>query len=497
MGRQCPMAWVVLLLALPLARGLGAVTSSLGIDFGTSGVRSCLIDSQSLSVLHECSFGWQSLGEGSSVSSAASWREALIRIMDGVPKNLRGGVRRVCCSGTSSSALLYDCSSGAVTRAPRLYNFNVLSDSPSPAAGKTALAQIAAACPPGSATNAATSTLAKLISWQLEAPLSSSERLLHQADFCAAILTDALSKSPSSKKTTDEQLFPQSDWHNALKLGYDVHNLCYPAWLLAFLDERGISREVLPPVTEPGSAVGSLGCAFVERGFSADCKVSAGTTDSIAAFLAAGATRPGQAVTSLGSTLAVKLLSRKPVADDSRGIYSHRLGDQWLVGGASNVGCAIFRQEGFSDDELRELSSAIDPAALSLATAGGGGGGGGYYPLLKPGERFPVNDPNKQPVLDPRPPAVTRGAFLHGLLLAIAQVEQQGYAALAQLGADAVTEVRTAGGGSKNDVWTAMRAGLLGVPVVRADNADAAFGAARLGLGLGLGSAKSGREGAH
>jgi len=361
--------------------------------------------------------------------------------------------------------------------------------------GKTALAQIAAACPPGSATNAATSTLAKLVSWQLEAPLSPSERLLHQADFCAAILTDALSKSPSpnSKTTTDEQVSPQSDWHNALKLGYDVHNLCYPAWLLGFLDERGISREVLPPVTEPGSAVGSLGSAFVERGFSADCKVIAGTTDSIAAFLAAGATRPGQAVTSLGSTLAVKLLSRKPVADDSRGIYSHRLGDQWLVGGASNVGCAIFRQEGFSDDELRELSKAIDPAAPSVTTAGGGGGG--YYPLLKPGERFPVNDPNKQPVLDPRPPAVSRGAFLHGLLLAIAQVEQQGYAALAQLGADAVTEVRTAGGGSKNDVWTAMRAGLLGVPVVRADNADAAFGAARLGLGLG--SAKSGREGSH
>lgn len=57
----------------------------------------------------------------------------------------------------------------------------------------------------------------------------------------------------------------------------------------------------------------------------------AGTTDSIAAFLASGACQAGQAVTSLGSTLAIKMLSTVPVEDNSRGIYSHRLGTQWLV----------------------------------------------------------------------------------------------------------------------------------------------------------------------
>ena len=39
------------------------------------------------------------------------------------------------------------------------------------------------------------------------------------------------------------------------------------------------------------------------------CLVVGGTTDSIAAFLAAGAERVGEAVTSLGSTVAIKLLS--------------------------------------------------------------------------------------------------------------------------------------------------------------------------------------------
>ena len=58
--------------------------------------------------------------------------------------------------------------------------------------------------------------------------------------------------------------------------------------------------------------------------------------DSIAAFLAVGIdpSELGVAVTSLGSTLAVKLLSDSRVDDAATGVYSHRLGDTWLVGGS-------------------------------------------------------------------------------------------------------------------------------------------------------------------
>ena len=48
----------------------------------------------------------------------------------------------------------------------------------------------------------------------------------------------------------------------------------------------------------------------------------------------------------------------------------------------------------FTDAQLQELSQQIDPEKPS---------GLDYYPLLKPGERFPVNDPNLQPRLTPRP----------------------------------------------------------------------------------------------
>ncbi len=54
--------------------------------------------------------------------------------------------------------------------------------------------------------------------------------------------------------------------------------------------------------------------------------------DSIAAFLAAGVESVGDAVTSLGSTLAIKLLSNTRIDAAQYGLYSHRLGDAWLVG---------------------------------------------------------------------------------------------------------------------------------------------------------------------
>ena len=60
--------------------------------------------------------------------------------------------------------------------------------------------------------------------------------------------------------------------------------------------------------------------------------------------------------------------------------------------------------------------------------------------------------------------------------------ERLGYAALADRGATPLRSVQTAGGGAKNPQWRALREAMLGVPVVGAENTDAAFGAALLAL---------------
>jgi sugar (pentulose or hexulose) kinase len=126
-------------------------------------------------------------------------------------------------------------------------------------------------------------------------------------------------------------------------------------------------------------------------GLSRDTVVHAGTTDSVAAVIASAPIEPGNAVTSLGSTLVVKLVSKRRIEAPALGLFSHRLGDMWLVGGASNSGCAVLRQH-FSDADLARLSARIDPNTPQNL---------GYYPLPRPGERFPTNDPNMQPQMAP------------------------------------------------------------------------------------------------
>ena len=70
----------------------------------------------------------------------------------------------------------------------------------------------------------------------------------------------------------------------------------------------------------------------MREGCASDMCQHFGHADSVAAVIAARVDTAGQAVTSLGSTLAVKLLSHQRVDDAAYGVYSHRLGDLWLVG---------------------------------------------------------------------------------------------------------------------------------------------------------------------
>ena len=166
-------------------------------------------------------------------------------------------------------------------------------------------------------------------------------------------------------------------------------------------------------------------------GLPPETQVRAGTTDGVAAFLAAGAHAPGHGVTSLGSTLVLKLVSDRPVFSPAHGVYSHRLGDLWLTGGASNSGGAVLAQY-FSADELRALTPLLKPDVPT---------GLDYYPLPGTGERFPVNDPALAPRLSPRP--ADRVVFLQGLLEGIARIEARGYELLTELGAPRLTALWT------------------------------------------------------
>ena len=412
----------------------------LGIDFGTSGARSIAVDEQG-QTLAECRV--QNLSQ-----TPNAWRSALVQLFEQLPPCICERLTGIAICGTSSTVMLCDSkgdSKGEALLEPLMYNDDRALE---------VLEQVRQIAPPNHTVISATSSFAKLL-WFTQQPefkraeFKQAHILMHQADWLAFLLHGRLGIT---------------DYHNALKLGYDPEILAYPDWL-----DCHQYRSLLPDVRTPGEAIGPILPSWGKRfRIPNRCQIHAGTTDSIAAFLASGATKIGEAVTSLGSTLVIKLLSNVRLDDARYGIYSHRLGNRWLVGGASNTGGAVLRSF-FSDDDLVRLTPQLNPNCST---------GLNYYPLTKPGDRFPINDPTLEPRLSPRPedPAL----FLQGLLEGMARIEADAYRLLQTLGAGEVHRIYTAGGGAQNAVWTQLRAIETQKPVTSAVNVEAAIGVTRL-----------------
>ncbi len=407
----------------------------LGIDFGTSGARGIVIN-ENKTIVTQVKYDFTNVSDDRLTSI---WQTALYSLLYQIPLVIRQQITAIAINGTSSTVLLCDAEGMPITE-PILYHDD---------RGNTKLAAIKAIAPANHVVISATSSLAKLWWWYEQSYFSEAVYFLHQADWLGFLLHGKLGIS---------------DYHNALKLGYDVEQFCYPTWLQA-LPFSNLYPKVLPPGTPVGKITPEIRDRFK---LSPDCIVCTGTTDSIAAFLASGANRPGEAVTSLGSTLVLKLLSQTRVTATQYGIYSHRLGDLWLTGGASNTGGAVLKHF-FDSQQLASLSQQIDPTLASPLD---------YYPLLKPGDRFPVNDPHLLPKLEPRPQ--DRVEFLHGLLESMSRIETLGYQKLQELGANKLTKVYTAGGGAKNFTWQKIRQRYLNVPVISAQYSEAAYGTALL-----------------
>ena len=407
----------------------------LGIDFGTSGARACVIDADGEVVLTDR----RDFGNLSEYERAGIWREALWDLVATLPAAIRAQLSDIALDGTSGTVLACD-EALSPRHPPLLYNDDRAVDE---------AALIARTAEPGHPAAAVTSGLAKVLWLKKRLGLTGARLYVSQADWLSGLLTGRVG---------------MTDYHNALKLGLDLDELAWPAWVDYLADV-----DYLPVPIAPGARLATVSRPRARYlGVYPGCMVHAGTTDSIAAFLAAGVRGSGEAVTSLGSTLALKLLSDTRVESTAHGVYSHWFGDRWLAGGASNAGGAVLRQF-FDDRQLAALSARIDPSVESPLD---------YMPLPGTGERFPANDPALAPRLAPRP--ANDAEFLHGLLESLARIEARGYALLAELGATPLRRVQTAGGGANNPAWTQIRGRLLGVPVSRAAHTEAAYGAARL-----------------
>ncbi|MDX3973765.1 FGGY-family carbohydrate kinase [Shinella sp.] len=409
---------------------------ALGIDLGTSGVRAAALGEDG-TLLDITAYPFPDAAAGRSPD--LWWAGVQSCLSELAARVSLATVEGVAVDGTSGTVLAIDAD-GAPVGDVLMYN----DACPEPAI----VTRIGEAAPANSPARGATSALARAIHLSRRPGV---RRVVHQADWI-------LMKLGLAEPTSDE--------NNTLKTGYDLAGERWPDWLEAC----GMDIDLLPAVRRAGTPLATVRDAGRTLGLSAACRYHAGTTDGCASFLATGAAAIGDGVTALGSTLVLKLACAAPIDAADYGIYSHRILDFWLAGGASNSGGAVIRSF-FDGEVLKALTPQLRPDAPTGLV---------YYPLLKPGERFPVNDPAYPPRLEPRP--ADDVTFFQAMLEGITAIEKSGYDRLADLGGPPVRSVRTVGGGAANPAWTRMRENALGVAFLPSRSAEAAVGTASLVL---------------
>jgi len=456
----------------------------LGIDIGTSGVRGCIVEKTSephssepmgydrillsVAIKSPVKGGHSNLKQANKASTQNPklWIELTNTLFAKLAESFDlSKVTQLILDATSSTVLLCSPQGEALTDA-LMYNDQQ-------AIKQAKDIQRIVGSNSETAAQGVSSTLAKslfLLENNLPNSFQSTPIVCHQIDYINYYLCGSL-------KITDE--------NNALKLGYDSIKQAWPDWL-----EELIDPDFLPKVVTPGTPLGFIDSKLVqEYGFSPNLVVHAGTTDSIAGFLASGASQVGDAVSSLGSTLAVKLITTKPVFNAKSGIYSHKLKHNWLVGGASNSGGAILLKE-YSVEEIEYLIHSIktsfshaDQTKLSDA----------YYPLNGVGERFPIADLTLQPKmpLKPNTPLVNRTpklaskehqAYFMNLIKGLTHIEHLAYKELSQVSGTQLQGLFSVGGGVQNTLWMQLRKTQFGqtADIKRADSLEAAYGVTKL-----------------
>lgn len=416
----------------------------LGIDIGTSGVRGSVINAQA-EELFSCRTELEpaEIKAGRVEQDPLIWQDATFKIIKELSEQLNlisnsKNIVALAIDGTSGTVLV--CDEVGTPLAPALmYNDQSCTEQ---------AARISQIAPPDCGAHGASSSLAKAMYLLERHP--EARFTCHQADWVAARLTGK---------------YGISDENNCLKLGYNSPENSWPKWL----NKLDLNTDAFPAVLKPGSFMANIKAEIAnELGLPEHCQIIAGTTDSIAAFIATGANKLGDAVTSLGSTLVLKVISDKSIFAPEFGIYSHRLGEHWLAGGASNSGGRVLQQH-FNQQQLDAMTALLKPEENT---------GLNYYPLPATGERFPRNDAELKPQMLPRPK--NDQTFFQAILEGIANIEAEGYRRLSELGAPTPQCVFTAGGGSANPAWRQIRQQALNTAVNIATHSEASYGSALL-----------------
>jgi len=424
------------------------LTTFLGIDLGTTGLR-CILSDEKGSIVASYSVGVEksfvsSTNESYSEQNPEGWIKPLFKAIGKVLS---------CDKNYSLKAVTVDSTSGTiipVDKAGRpLYNALLHNDIRAKNESNFIIESTGIKAKPSFA-------ISKILWIKRNMPdlFDKTYKFIHAADYLKGLISGD---------------FKTTDFSNAVKAGYDLFNYRWPDSIESKL---GIPLEKLPKVVKTGDIVSKLSKSLKDKyNLQEDVVVVAGATDSTTSFYSSGANRIGDWNTTLGTVLGIRGIADKFIKDPDGLLYSHRHPEgYWLPGGASNTGGESLRL--FFGKDLKDYDKKIEGLEPTY---------GLVYPLVRKSEKLPFLNLNARGFIkmDLRGPEYMFKGFLEGITF----IERMIYEKIEAIGYRVNNRIFSMGGGAYSDPWLKIRANILKKKVLRTKIVETAFGASIIAAG--------------
>jgi xylulokinase len=295
----------------------------------------------------------------------------------------------------------------------------------------------------------------------------------HEPEIFAQVAFVLLPKAYLRYRLTGEMVEDMSDASGTVWLDVGRRD-----WSDELLAATHMSRAQMPRLVEGNAVSGTLKSDLAQRwGMAKPPVVAGGGGDNAAGAIGLGAIHPGDAFVSLGTSgvLWATTAGFAPNRNLPIHAFCHAIPDTWHQMGVilSAASCLSWWAKAARSNEkelLAELGDAPErPSPLV------------FLPYLS-GERTPHNDPNIRGAFYGISHDTTRRDFTQAVLEGVAFAFKDCLAALTEAGTR-IARADAIGGGSQSRYWLGVLSSILNLPLSRLDGGEAggALGAARLG----------------
>jgi len=261
-------------------------------------------------------------------------------------------------------------------------------------------------------------------------------------------------------------------------------------WSEEILEAVGVDLGLMAPLVRSGEPVGRVTAeAATATGLPEGCVVAAGGHDHIVGAVAADAMRPGVLLCSTGTTEASLMGAARPSADPALGRAGYAQGICFVEEPVYYVIGGLFTAGGAIDWFRRAMADGADYATLvAEGTASPAGAQGALFlPHLRLGTA-PRQNPRAKGAFLGLSTDTTRGDLFRAVLEGIAADSRLcAEGMLPLIPAEAPEAIRVIGGLTRNPLYMAIKAAMLGRPVTVVDLPDSVAAGAALLAGLGAG----------